>query len=107
MTTTQTGNKPLKSSAQKAKPTKKQILEVIEKTKSKAEEYARDPKKAKKLLDDAVKKTKSFKKDRGPLAKVWSYLTALWPAPFSMEMPWIDQNNGMLIYYWYSWRICQ
>lgn len=87
MTTTQTGNKPLKSSAQKAKPTKKQILEVIEKTKSKAEEYARDPKKAKKLLDDAVKKTKSFKKDRGPLAKVWSYLTALWPAPFSMEMP--------------------
>lgn len=61
----------------KVKPTKKQIMEAIEKTKSKAEEYVHDPKKAKILLDDAVKKTKSFDKSRGPLGEVWSYLTAL------------------------------
>ena len=59
------------------KPGKKEIAKAIEKTKNKAEEYARDPRKAKKLLDDAVKKAKSYERNRGPLAEVWSYLTAL------------------------------
>lgn len=77
MTTSKPGNKPLETSVRKTKPTKKEIAKVVEKTKSKAEEYALDPKKAKKLLDDAVKKTKSFEINRGPLAEVWSYLTAL------------------------------
>lgn len=40
-------------------------------------EYARDPKKAKELLDNAVKKAKSYVGNLGPLAEVWSYLTAL------------------------------
>jgi uncharacterized membrane protein YkvA (DUF1232 family) len=69
--------KPAKNTTQKAKPSKKKISEVIEKTKNKAEEYARDPKKAKKLLEDAVKKAKGYEKNRGPLGEVWSYLTAL------------------------------
>lgn len=77
MTTSKPGNKPLETPFRKAKPTKKQIAGAIEKTKSKAEEYARDPSKAKKLLDDAVKKTKSYEINRGPLAEIWSYLTAL------------------------------
>jgi uncharacterized membrane protein YkvA (DUF1232 family) len=77
MTTRKTSKKPAKTSVRKTKPTKKEITTVIEKTKNKAEEYARDPKKAKKLLDDAVKKTKSYEKNRGPLAEVWSYLTTL------------------------------
>ena len=72
-----TTNKPAKTATQKAKPTKKKISEAIEKTKSKAEGYARDPKKAKKLLEDAVKKAKGYEKNRGPLGEVWSYLTAL------------------------------
>ena len=59
------------------KPTKKQIVEAVENIKSKAEGYVRDPKKAKKLLEDAVKKAKGFEKNRGPLGEVWSYLTAL------------------------------
>ena len=59
------------------KPGKNEIAKAIEKTKNKAEEYARDPRKAKKLLDDAVKKAKSYERNRGPLAEVWSYLTAL------------------------------
>jgi len=77
MTNIKSDKKATETPVRKAKPTKKQIAEAIEKTKSKAEEYARDPQKAKKLLDDAVKKTKSFEKNRGPLAEVWSYLTAL------------------------------
>lgn len=72
-----TTKKPAKTATQKAKPTKKQIAEVVEKTKSKAEVYVRDPKKAKKLLEDAAKKAKGFEKNRGPLGEVWSYLTAL------------------------------
>jgi uncharacterized membrane protein YkvA (DUF1232 family) len=77
LTTTKSSKEPSKTSVRKTKPTKKEIEKVIEKTKSKAEEYARDPNKAKKLLDDAVKKTKNYEKNRGPLAEVWGYLTAL------------------------------
>ena len=76
MATLKSSKKPSETFARKKKPTKKEIADVIEKTKSKAEEYARDPNKAKKLLDDAVKKTKSYERSKGPLADVWSYLTA-------------------------------
>lgn len=72
-----TTKKPARSATPKAKPTKKQIAEAVENTKNKAEGYVRDPKKAKKLLEDAVKKAKGFEKNRGPLGEVWSYLTAL------------------------------
>jgi len=77
MTPRKPDNKPIESPSRKTKPTKKQIAKAIEQTRSKAEEYARDPKKAKKLLDDAVKKAKSYQINRGPLAEVWSYLTSL------------------------------
>jgi uncharacterized membrane protein YkvA (DUF1232 family) len=77
LTNTKSSKKPSKASVRKIKPTKKEIAEVIEKTKSKAEEYARDPNKAKKLLVDAVKKAKSYDRNKGPLAEVWGYLTAL------------------------------
>jgi len=70
-------NKPIETPVQKAKPTKKQIAEAVEKTKNKAEEYTRDPQKAQKLLDDAVKKTKTYEKNRGSFSEVWGYLTAL------------------------------
>ena len=69
--------KPAKTATQKANPTKKQVAEAVEKTKNKAEGYLRDPQKAKKLLDDATKKAKGLEKNRGPLAEVWGYLTAL------------------------------
>ena len=60
------------------KISQEKISEAVEKAKSKAEGYVRDPKKAKKLLEDAVKKAKDYEKNRGPLAEVWSYLTALY-----------------------------
>lgn len=47
----------------------------FQKAKSKAEEYARDPEKAKKLVNEAMKKAKG--KNKGPLGEVWRYLTAL------------------------------
>jgi len=47
----------------------------FQQAKSKAEEYARDPEKAKKLIDEAMKKAKG--KNKGPLGEVWRYLTAL------------------------------
>jgi len=53
------------------------ISDVVEKTKSKAEEYARNPEKSKKLLDEALKKAKEKEKDKGPLADLWNNLTAL------------------------------
>ena len=77
MTNLKPSKKPLKTSVSKAKPTKKEIVEAIEKTKSKAEEYARDPNKVKELLVDAVKKAKSYERNRGPLTEVWGYLTAI------------------------------
>ena len=66
MATSKPGKKQSTDSVRKTKPTKKQIAEVIEKTKTKAEEFARDPIKAKKLLEDAVKKMKGYESNRGP-----------------------------------------
>jgi uncharacterized membrane protein YkvA (DUF1232 family) len=77
MATLKPSKKPSTNPVPKTKPTKKQIADAIERTKSKAEEYASDPIKSKKLLDDAVKKAKSYGANRGSLAEVWSYLTAL------------------------------
>ncbi|MCD6476495.1 MAG: DUF1232 domain-containing protein [Anaerolineaceae bacterium] len=48
---------------------------AFQQAKSKAEEYARDPEKAKKLVNEAMKKAKG--KNKGPLDEVWGYLTAL------------------------------
>jgi len=53
------------------------ISDVVEKTKSRAEEYARNPEKSKKLLDEALKKAKEKEKDKGPLTDLWNNLTAL------------------------------
>jgi len=47
----------------------------FQQAKSKAEEYARDPEKVKKLVDEAMKKAKG--KIKGPLDEVWRYLTAI------------------------------
>jgi uncharacterized membrane protein YkvA (DUF1232 family) len=77
MATLKPSKKPSPNSVRKTKPMKKEIAMAIDQTKNKAEEYARDPNKAKKLLDDAVNKAKSYERNRGPLADVWDYLTAL------------------------------
>ena len=77
MANIKSSSKSSKTPISKTKPTNKEIAKVIESTKSRAEEYARDSNKVKELLNDAVKKTKNYEKNRGPLAEVWSYLTAL------------------------------
>jgi uncharacterized membrane protein YkvA (DUF1232 family) len=58
-------------------PDAEKISETVEKTRSKAEEYARDPEKAKKLIDEAVRKARRQEKNKGPLADIWNYLMAL------------------------------
>jgi uncharacterized membrane protein YkvA (DUF1232 family) len=50
---------------------------AVEKARTKAEEYIRDPEKSKKLLDEALKKAKKKEKNKGPLADLWNNLTAL------------------------------
>jgi uncharacterized membrane protein YkvA (DUF1232 family) len=46
----------------------------FQRAKSKAEDYARDPKKAKKLVDEAARKSEA---NKGVLEDVWHYLQAL------------------------------
>ncbi len=48
---------------------------AFRRAKNKAEEYARNPEKAKKLVEAAMEKAKG--KNKGPLGEVWRYLTAL------------------------------
>lgn len=54
----------------------KVISGTVEKTRSKAEKYIRDPEKSKKLLDDALEKARQKQKHKGPLEEVWGNLTA-------------------------------
>ena len=61
---------PATAAARKVKITKEQVAQVVEKTRSKAEEYARDPEKGRKLLDDAIHKARSFQENRGPFGEV-------------------------------------
>ena len=49
---------------------------AVEKAKTKAEEYIRDPEKSKQLLDEALKKAKRKEKNKGPLSDLWNNLTA-------------------------------
>lgn len=53
------------------------ITAAVEKTRNKAEEYARDPGKSGRLLADALKKADAQDHSQGPLADVWQNLTAL------------------------------
>ena len=56
-------------------PDAQRIAEVVEKSKSKAEDYVKDPEKAHALVDQAARKAKSQEANKGPLADVWNYLT--------------------------------
>ena len=64
-------------SANKQEPSDAVVASTVEKTKSKAEEYVRDPEKSKQLLEEALKKAKEKEKSKGPLADLWNSLTAL------------------------------
>jgi uncharacterized membrane protein YkvA (DUF1232 family) len=77
---TQKRKKSVSSSEPKAKRFSKDTQDAINseefgKARSKAEEYARDPEKTIKLVDEALKKARQ--KRRGPLGEVWKYLTAI------------------------------
>lgn len=54
----------------------KVISGTVEKTRTRAEEYIRDPEKSRQLLDEALKKAKQKEANKGPLADLWNNLTA-------------------------------
>jgi uncharacterized membrane protein YkvA (DUF1232 family) len=65
-------------SINKSKTEKDTIISgVVDKSKSKAEEYIRSPEKTKQLLAEALKKASSKENNKGPLEEIWNYLTAL------------------------------
>lgn len=55
-------------------PDPDKIHEAVEKSKSKAEDYLKDPEKSRHLLDEAMKKAKNREKPTGPLADLWENL---------------------------------
>jgi uncharacterized membrane protein YkvA (DUF1232 family) len=89
------------------KPDPQAISEEVRKTRNKAEEYARNPEKAKELLEAALKKSQGYDKNKGPLAEVWTYLMALFrllQAYISrdyVDIPWgsIVMIIGAIIYF--------
>ena len=88
-------------------PDPEKINKAVEKSKSKAEDYLKDPEKSRQLLDDAMKKAKNKEKPTGPLADLWENLRTafrLLQAYFSKQyttIPWasIVLVVGSIIYF--------
>lgn len=88
-------------------PDPDKISEAVERSKSKAEDYLKDPEKSKHLLDEAMKKAKNKEKISGPLADLWENLKTVFrllQAYFSKEyttIPWgtIVLLVGAVIYF--------
>jgi uncharacterized membrane protein YkvA (DUF1232 family) len=62
---------------QENRPSDAIIEHEVDKKRTKAEEYLRDPEKSKKLLDEALKKADAKEEKKGPLFGVWNSLTAM------------------------------
>jgi len=88
-------------------PDPDKISEAVERSKSKAEDYLKDPEKSKHLLDEAMKKAKNKEKISGPLADLWENLKTVFrllQAYFSKQyttIPWgtIVLLVGAVIYF--------
>jgi uncharacterized membrane protein YkvA (DUF1232 family) len=59
------------------RPSEAAIEHEVEKKRTKAEDYLRDPEKSKELLEQAVKKANQKEEKKGPLTDVWNSLNAL------------------------------
>lgn len=88
-------------------PDPEKVSEAVEKSKSKAEDYLKDPEKSKQLLEDAINKAKTKEKSTGPLADLWENLKTVFrllQAYFSKQyttIPWgsIVLVVGAVIYF--------
>ncbi len=58
-------------------PTEEVIEHEVEKKRTKAEDYLRDPERSKQLLNQAVQKAHDKETKKGPLEEVWNSLQAL------------------------------
>jgi len=88
-------------------PDPEKVSEAVAHSKTRAEEYLKDPEKSKRLLDEAMKKAKSKEKPSGPLAELWENLKSVFrllQAYFSKQytdIPWasIVLIVGAVIYF--------
>ena len=58
-------------------PDPERVAKAVERNKTRAEQYIRDPEKSKELLDKAYKKTNTYEKSGGPLTEFWRDLKTL------------------------------
>jgi uncharacterized membrane protein YkvA (DUF1232 family) len=83
------------------------VTGAVERARSKAAEYLRDPEKSKQLLDEALKKAKKKEKNQGPLADIWNNLKALLRMMQAyirreyVDIPWVSIVTvvGAIIYF--------
>jgi uncharacterized membrane protein YkvA (DUF1232 family) len=88
-------------------PDPEKIAAAVERSKTRAEEYLKDPDKSKRLLDDAIKKVKNKEKHHGPVVEMWQNLKTVFrllKAYFNKEytaIPWgsIVLIVGAVIYF--------
>jgi uncharacterized membrane protein YkvA (DUF1232 family) len=81
-------------------PSEEAIEREVEKKRTRAEDYLRDPDKSKQLLDQAIKKANSKEEHKGPLADVWNSLKALlrlFQAYFKREYTTIPWGSIVLV----------
>jgi len=88
-------------------PDPEKVSEAAERSRSRAEEYMKDPEKSKRLLDEAMKKAKSKEKPSGPVAELLENLKSVFrllQAYFNKQytaIPWgsIAMLVGAVIYF--------
>ena len=81
-------------------PDPNKVAEAVAHSKTRAEDYLKDPEKSKKLLDEAIKKAKNKEKLNGPLADLWENLKTvlrLLQAYFSKQYTAIPWGSILLI----------
>ncbi|KAF0112265.1 MAG: hypothetical protein FD147_326 [Chloroflexi bacterium] len=81
-------------------PDPKKVSEAVAQSKSRAEDYLKDPEKSKRLLDEAMKKANNKEKINGPLAELWRNLKTLFrllQAYFSKQYTAIPWGSVVLI----------
>lgn len=88
-------------------PDPEKVAEAVSKSRTRAEDYLKDPEKSKRLLDEAIKKAKKKEKPSGPAAELWSNLKTVFrllQAYFNKQytvIPWgsIALIVGAVIYF--------
>jgi uncharacterized membrane protein YkvA (DUF1232 family) len=85
---------------QNYQPDPEKVARAVKRSRTKAEEYLKDPDRSKRLLDEAMKKAKNHEKLNGPVAELWQNLKTLFrllKAYFNREYTSIPWGSVVLI----------